>query len=166
MYNKIIDEVIKPSERFKVLSEDPYVAEGRLTMPYRYFTGTVGTKFFSALKEEKKILGLKCPTCNTVYVPPRPTCGRCFTNLEDWVEVANKGTVVTYTVTYYPLPIHPAKEPLVYGIIQLDGADTGLTHIIGEVDPSKVHIGMRVEAVFKEQRAGNILDIMYFKPWR
>ena len=72
--------------------------------------------------------------------------------------------VVTYTVNYYPLPIHPAKEPLVYGIIQLDGADTGLTHIIGEVDPSKVHIGMRVEAVFKEQREGNILDIMYFRP--
>jgi uncharacterized OB-fold protein len=25
-------------------------------------------------------------------------------------------------------------------------------------------IGMRVEAVFKEERAGNMLDIKYFKP--
>ncbi len=163
-YNEIISKVVKPSERFKIISEDPYVVEGRLMMPYRYFAGTIGTKFFNKLKEEKKILGIKCPDCNTIYVPPRPTCGRCFTNLEEWVEVANTGTVLSYTVTYYPLPIHPVAEPLVYGIIQLDGADTGLTHIIGETNPSQVHIGMRVEAVFKEQREGNILDLKYFRP--
>jgi uncharacterized OB-fold protein len=49
-------------------------------------------------------------------------------------------------------------------VIKLDGADTGLTHIIGEADPSEVKIGMRVEAVLKENREGNILDIKYFKP--
>ncbi len=35
---------------------------------------------------------------------------------------------------------------------------------MGEVDPEQVQIGMRVEAVFKEEREGNIFDIRYFRP--
>ena len=72
--------------------------------------------------------------------------------------------MVTYTVTHYPLPVHPAKEPLLYAVIQLDGADTGLTHLLGEVELDKITIGMKVEAVFKEEREGNILDIKHFRP--
>jgi hypothetical protein len=54
--------------------------------------------------------------------------------------------------------------PIVYGIIQLDGADTGFVHMLGEVDPEQLRVGMRVQAVFKKEREGNILDIKYFKP--
>jgi uncharacterized OB-fold protein len=56
------------------------------------------------------------------------------------------------------------EPPLVYGIIQLDGADTGLVHMLGEVEPEQLRIGMRVQAVFKEERVASILDIKYFKP--
>jgi len=164
-YREISDKFVTPSEKlYEVINRDPYVAEGRIVMPYRYFAGAVGTKFFNKLKQEKKLLGIRCPKCNIIYVPPKGTCGYCFSKLEEWVELGNKGTVVTYTITYYPLSIHPVEEPLVYGVIQLDGADTGLVHLISEIEPSKVHIGMRVEAVFKEQREGNILDIKYFRP--
>lgn len=55
-------------------------------------------------------------------------------------------------------------EPIIYGIINLNGADTGLVHMIGETDPSKVYIGMHLEAVFKQEREGNILDIKHFRP--
>jgi len=54
--------------------------------------------------------------------------------------------------------------PYPVGIIKLDGADTGMCHLLGEVVPEDIKIGMRVEAVFQEQRKGNILDIAYFKP--
>jgi uncharacterized OB-fold protein len=36
--------------------------------------------------------------------------------------------------------------------------------MIGEVDLHTLKIGMRVKAVFREQREGNLLDIRYFKP--
>ena len=48
---------------------------------------------------------------------------------------------------------------------QLDGADAGLVHFINEIKPEDVKIGMRVEALFKEDRIGSILDIKYFKPY-
>ena len=55
---------------------------------------------------------------------------------------------------------------MIYGVIKLEGADTGLTHLLGEVDPADLRPGLLLEAVFKEpeQRRGHILDILYFRP--
>jgi uncharacterized OB-fold protein len=56
------------------------------------------------------------------------------------------------------------KAPFAYALIKLDGADTGFLHVLGEVDPGKIREGMRVEAVFAEERKGSPLDIAYFRP--
>ena len=42
----------------------------------------------------------------------------------------------------------------------------GFMHMLGEVDPKEVHIGMNVKAVWKppEAREGSVTDILYFKP--
>jgi len=79
------------------------------------------------------------------------------------VEVSDKGTLLTYTVCNQPNPVQPVESPVVYGIIQLDGADTGFVHMLGEIDPEQIRIGMRVQAVFKDEREASILDIKYFK---
>jgi uncharacterized OB-fold protein len=60
--------------------------------------------------------------------------------------------------------VQPLKPPFGYGIIRLDGADTGMAHLLSGSDPAKWRIGMRAKAVFKEKRSGNILDIEYFQP--
>lgn len=80
--------------------------------------------------------------------------------------MSDKGTVLTYTIDSESKPIHPTDEPVIYGIIQLDGADTGFVHMIGGVDPEQLRVGMRVQAVFKpkEERIGSVLDIKHFKP--
>ncbi|MFW9896902.1 MAG: DNA-binding protein, partial [Candidatus Thorarchaeota archaeon] len=57
----------------------------------------------------------------------------------------------------------PLEPPFSYGIINLDGADTGFVHIIKESDPEKLNIGMRVKAVFKAKPRKRILDIEYFE---
>jgi uncharacterized OB-fold protein len=80
------------------------------------------------------------------------------------VEVSLEGTLTAYTIVYQSEPPYPVKTPFAYGIIKLDGADTGMAHIIGEVTSKNLQIGMRVQAVFKDTRVGSILDIKYFKP--
>ncbi|MFH1758461.1 MAG: Zn-ribbon domain-containing OB-fold protein [Pseudomonadota bacterium] len=142
----------------------PIVDHQDLKVPYRYSMGAITSKFFIEIRDHKKILGIKCPQCHVVFVPPRSTCGRCFSLLKEWVAVSDRGTLQTYTVVHYPTPVQPAPAPLIYGIIKLDGADTGLAHLISETDYERLSIGMRVQAVFKEERAGNMLDIQYFKP--
>ena len=63
--------------------------------------------------------------------------------------------------------MHPLDEPQLPAVIRLDGAsDGGFLHLLGEVAPDDVRIGMEVEAVWKpaEERAGSILDIAHFRP--
>ena len=129
-----------------------------------YMVGATDSRFFAELRDRGRIMGTRCPTCDLVYVPPRMNCKECFSELDEWVEVGENGMVVTYAIVHEPGIRQPMEPPYVLGIIRLDGANTGLVHCLGEVDPDKVRIGMRVQAVLKEEREGNIRDIKYFKP--
>lgn len=150
----------------KLEGMDVWLYHGQIYIPNTYSAGAVGSRFLIELRDNKKIMGTRCPTCNLVYVPARSVCRDCFGELSEWVEVSQKGTLLTYTVTYQSNPVQPVSTPIVYGIVQLDGADTGFVHMLGEVDPEKLKAEMKVKAVFKakKERQGSILDIKYFKP--
>jgi len=103
-----------------------------------------------------------------VYVPPRRICGPCFRELDELVPLPNKGTLTAFSVVNYPF-IDPGTGeqrpiPYTYGYIRIEGADSIFSHIINETDVSKIRVGMKVEAVFKnpEEMKGNIEDIRYF----
>jgi len=140
------------------------IFEQVMQVPYNYSAGPVASRFLTALSDEKKLMGIRCNKCGLVYVPPRATCGRCFSELSEWVELSGRGIVETFTVVNYPEPIQPMDVPFILAVIKLEGADTGLAHLIGEVDEKDLTIGMRVEPVFRERRHGHILDIKYFRP--
>jgi len=142
----------------------PFEVKQRIKANSLYYAGKMGSLFYVNLRDHKVIVGVRCPKCNKVLWPPRSTCGQCFSELTEVVAIGPLGTVETYTVVTYSEPMHPRQAPFVYGVIKLDGADTGITHFIDETDYEKIHIGMRVKPVFAEQRKGNILDILYFKP--
>lgn len=139
----------------------------KMDLEYRYPTGKHFTHFFRVLKEEGKIMALKCPKCGYVFLPPRPACGECHATLEEWVQVSDKGTVKAFTAIHFKFyDANLGRErPVPFGsaLIQLDGADSLLNHYLEENDVTKMHIGMRVQAVFREQRQGNIGDILYFR---
>ena len=144
--------------------KEPHSILSKIEVPYRYFVGTMATQFYIELRDNKKIMGVKCPQCNKVIMPPKSVCLKCFSKLDEWVEVGNKGTVEGYSIINYDEPINPMKAPFAYALIKLDGADTALLHVLGEVDLRKISTGMRVEPVFAEEPKGSILTIKYFKP--
>jgi len=140
------------------------VYESRIKVPYTWSVGEVGSRFLTELKENKKIWGTKCPICEAVFVPPKKTCTYCFVTCHEWVELKDEGVLQTYTVVRYDTTLIPGKKPQIIGIVLLDGADTGITHLIGGVSPDQVKVGMRLKAVFNDKRTGHILDIKHFKP--
>lgn len=142
------------------------VYESRIKVPYTWSVGETGSRFLIGLRDHKKIFGTRCLKCDMVYLPPRKNCGQCFLENLEWVELGSQGTLITYTMVRYESSAMPMKPPFAYGIILLDGASTGMVHFLGEVDPEEIKPGMRVEAVFKEERIGDILDIRYFRPVR
>jgi hypothetical protein len=148
----------------KVEELEAFIVEGKVAVPMTYSAGAVGSRFLIEMRDNMRIMGIRCPKCNIVYVPPRSTCENCFDKLDQWVEVSDTGTVLTYAVACRPSPVLPAEPPIIYGIIQLDGAGTGFVHMLGEVKPEEVRVGTRVKAVFKEERTASVLDIKHFKP--
>ena len=135
--------------------------KGQIAVPYRWWVGEVGSCFLTALRDEKKILGNRCSQCGTVYVPPRKNCGRCFRDIDEWVELGNEGIVTAHTIVRFSYPLQPVKSPFAYALIKLDGADVCLMHIVKE-NLDRLKNGVRVRARFKEERSGQLLDIDAF----
>jgi len=140
------------------------VLNSGIKVPYAWQAGETASRFLVQLRDEKKIWGKRCPKCQKVLVPARKSCGFCFVETSDWVAVANQGVVQTYTVVARDTPVQPVKAPFAYAVILLDGADTGFVHILQLEDPQKIKTGMRVQAVWAENRKGSILDISHFIP--
>ncbi len=139
-----------------------------MNLTWRYGAGAHFREFIAALRARAQILGKRCPVCARVYLPPRVVCGNCYAELGEWVEVKETGTVRAFTVVHTPIidPTTGQPRPLPYAmaLIQLDGADTTLNHYLAENDPAtlRVRIGMRVRAVWREQRTGMLTDIVHF----
>ncbi|MFO7560053.1 MAG: Zn-ribbon domain-containing OB-fold protein [Desulfobacterales bacterium] len=146
-------------------TSDCYVVKGKLALPYTYFAGRVGSAFITTLRDKHKIMGVKCNTCDKIFVPPRQTCERCMEDIRNnWVELANTGELVNFTVVRYDDKHLPRKAPFVLAMIKLDGADTPMVHILEGVDMDAVQAGMKVKAVFAEKTTNTILDIDHFEP--
>jgi uncharacterized OB-fold protein len=142
-----------------------FVIDGKLALPYQYFAGSTGSRFLIAIRDKKKIRGLKCKKCGKIYVPARSTCETCFVEIsENWVDLADKGTVTGFTVIRYEEPHQPMKPPYILALIKLEGADTSLLHIVKGIEPEKMKTGIKVKAVFAQETTSSILDISHFEP--
>jgi uncharacterized OB-fold protein len=145
--------------------EDSFVIEGKLALPYQYFAGRTGSRFLIALRDEKKINGLRCEKCNKTFIPPRSTCERCFSDISDnWVELKNSGTVTGFTIVRYAEPHQPLEPPYILALIKLDGADTPILHLIKGIPIGQMKVGLKVKAVFAEKATSTIMDIDHFRP--
>jgi uncharacterized OB-fold protein len=138
-------------------------------MPYEWSIGLYGSRFFQEIKERGRFIGIRCDGCGTVYVPPRRVCGPCFRELTELVPLSDTGVITAFSVVNYPFidPNTGSQRPIpyTYGYIKLDGADSIFSHIINEMDLSRIKVGMKVRAVFKDKKdmQGNIKDIKYFE---
>jgi hypothetical protein len=144
--------------------EEKKIYKGRIKVPYKHTAGEYVEKFITEIGKNDKIMGVRCPECQKVYVPPKMVCFNCFKKMEEWVEVGTEGTLKGFTVVTHSTPVMPLDPPFAYGIIRLNGANTDFVHIIKEGDPDKLKVGMKLQAVFKEKPRKRILDIEYFKP--
>jgi hypothetical protein len=132
---------------------------------YEWDAGVAIGRYLDGLRDGR-ILGRECRACERVLVPPRLFCERCFRSTDGWVEVESTGTVQTFSICHVRWDMEPLAEPELPAVISIDGSDGGFLHVLGEVAPDEVRIGMAVEAVWRpeEERTGSILDIAYFRP--
>ena len=138
--------------------------DGQIQIDYKWSVGKAGERFFTELRDNKKIMGTRCRQCGRVLVPPRIFCEECFVDDMEWVLLPSTGRLVTFGDCYFSTTGEQLKDPWMLGIVKIDGADGGLLHYLDECRPEDLKIGMPMEIVFKEEREGNIFDIQYFRP--
>jgi uncharacterized protein len=123
------------------------------------------TAFLRGL-EEGKLLGARTGTTGKVYFPPKEADPATGLELDNFIELPDKGIVTTFAIINIPFAGQRIKPPYVAAYVLLDGADIAFLHLIQEIDASEVRMGMRVEAVWKprEEWGLGIDNIEYFKP--
>ena len=141
--------------------------EWRPDARYAWDAGVAIGRYLAELKEGR-IIGVRCHHCRRTVVPPRIFCEWCFRPMDEWVYLEDHGVVNTFSICYVRWDMERLEEPLIPAVIEIAGASKGMgiLHLLGEVDPQKVKIGMKVKAVWKPaaERIGAITDIRYFKP--
>lgn len=133
-----------------------------LSFDYARSTGPTIGAFLTGLAGGR-IVGSR-DAAGTVHVPPLeydPSTGAALTEM---VEVADEGTVLSWTWVTRPVPGQPFDRPFGYALIRLDGADTALLHAVDAAGPEHLRTGMRVRARWSGARRGRITDIEAFVP--
>lgn len=139
--------------------------EAPVYLSYNFTAGRAPTRFLTQVKKGV-LTGQRCPDCANVYIPPRGSCPACGVATQEEVVLPDKATVQSFTIVSIPIPNNPIQPPFVIANLVLDGANIAFIHLLSECENEQVHIGQRVQAVWKpEQEWDYALDnIRYFKP--
>lgn len=134
-------------------------------LKYNFTAGAAAARFLHQVKKGV-LTGQSCPKCEQVYIPPRGSCPACGCPTEKEVELSDKATVQSFTIVTIPIPNNPIQPPYIIANLVADGANISFLHLISECVNEDVHIGQRVQAVWKpeEEWVYAMDNIRYFKP--
>jgi uncharacterized protein len=142
----------------------------QLKLEYQHAYGPLYGRLFDELATNRRIQGVRCPSCESVLVPPREYCDDCYVRTTAWVDVADTGVLKAFSIIHLEFKGQLKAPPYVYAEIVLDGASTKLIHVVGGIDIDKaqeiLEPGMRVRAVWHEgEPSGTLADIEHFEPF-
>jgi uncharacterized OB-fold protein len=133
-----------------------------LEYPYTRSVGPVISRFLTGLRD-KRIEGIRTAD-GRVLVPPTeydPDTGDALT---EFVEVGQAGVVTTWAWVSTPRAKHLLDHPFAWALVRLDGADTGVLHMVDAGQQDRMRTGMRVRVRWRDERKGHITDIACFEP--
>lgn len=140
----------------------PLTAVHEIAYAYRRSVGPVLGRFFTAI-QDGKLLGARTSD-GRVLCPPAEYDPETGAATGEMVEVGPGGTVRSWTWVDTPQDRHALDRPFAFALIQLDGADTELLHVVDAGGPSDLATGMRVVPRFRAEPEGGIRDIECFVP--
>jgi uncharacterized OB-fold protein len=164
---KVIPDHMNPPVESEIVERDgvPYLQSNEAMFTFYKRSKGELSKYFLGLRDEKKIYGMRCSSCNTTRVPPfEQMCPECDFAEMSWVEMPDVGAMnSTPPITYFAHSLFQSWVPFGRGRVILKGAETGLpVHVYttqGVLTPFVFKKGTPVKLVFREQRIGKPTDI-------
>jgi len=130
----------------------------KLEFPYSRTLGPVIGRFASGLREQRLLASRTA--AGKVLMPPLEYDPETGDSVEsELVEVGPGGTVESWTWVASPSGRHPVDRPFAFALIKVDGAETGLVHLLTAASPDDISTGMRVTPRWRDERVGKITDI-------
>ncbi len=124
---------------------------------FRHSAGKLGTKFFAALRDDKKLLGWRTGTPARVMIPPKD-----LGMSGEWIEVGPGATLEAYAPNEWLQDIaRPVEDGSCLALVRVDGADTSLLARVRTSGALKA--GQRLVSHFAEERKGTMNDF-WFEP--
>lgn len=132
-----------------------------LEYPFNRTTGPVIGAFYTGLREQF-VVGIRAADGRVVCPPVEydPTTGAPLTEL---VKVGDTGTVTSWSWVDNPREVEALDRPYALALIQLDGADTSMLHVVDAPNSAALSVGARVKIRWAQERSGAITDIEAFE---
>jgi uncharacterized OB-fold protein len=146
------------------MSNDADVLRAQFDLGFTYTrsTGRIIGQFLTALRD-RKIKGIK-GSQGQVICPPTEYDPVTAEELTEMVDVAETGTVKSWSWVVTPNPKHHLDKPFAWALIQLDGADTSMLHMVDAGSEDNMKTGMKVKVRWAEETTGFMTDIACFEP--
>jgi len=144
------------------MSEPVTQQKTHIRLDYQIRASETLALFLTGLKQGK-ILARRDPATSRVYCPPRAGSPTHGTDMGEYLEVSDRGTLTTFCIVNVAFEGQVMKVPYVYGAILLDGADTPFLHLV-DAPVDEARMGLRLQAKWKPEaeREGSFTDILYF----
>ena len=138
-----------------------------LSLHYEHARGPYYGRLFDEMQTSGRIVGIRCPSCHSVLLPPRELCDVCYVRTGTWTDVADTGVLQAFSIIHLKFVGQFREPPYIYAEIVLDGASTKIIHTLDGVDieraPKDLKPGVRVKAVWKSELKGSLDDISHFE---
>ena len=81
--------------------------------------------YYAYLKEDKKLMGVKCRSCGKLSAVPRPMCSSCHSKDMEWHQFSGKATLSTFTcISIVPVAMgrrgYGRDNPYCTGVVHLE----------------------------------------------
>lgn len=121
------------------------------------------SRYWREIPQRYRLEAKKCKNCGYVCFPPRLVCPQCGAREFGFVKLADRGTLVTYTIIRVPPHQFADQAPYAVGIAELDDG-VKLTAQVVDCAFTDVKIGMRVKIEFRkiyEEGEGGVIYYGY-----
>lgn len=135
--------------------------EAPVTVAFDYTrsVGPVLGRFFTGLRDHR-IVGARLSD-GRVAVPPPEFDPVTHVEPAEFVDVADRGVVTSWTWVSEPVAGQPLDHPFAFALITLDGATTPWLHAVDVDSPDDIHTGLRVQARWSSETTGVITDLVF-----
>jgi uncharacterized OB-fold protein len=123
-------------------------------------------RFWRETPRRYNLGGCRCPTCRTVYFPPRSVCPVCVQHRNsigrmEPFQLSGEGEVVSYTIVHDAAAGFEMQVPYVMAIIRAREGPQ-LTASVVDIAPEDVRIGLKVRATFRKLREEGRAGVIHY----